>query len=68
VTPREQAAAYDAALAASDERLAAKRRASAAARGEPDPDEVAREFARRFPALADHYRQRAEAERNACPF
>lgn len=64
MTPRE----YDAALAASDERLAAKRRASAAARGEPDPDEVSRQFARTFPALADHYRQRAEAERNMCPY
>lgn len=68
MTPRELAAAYDAALAASDERLAAKRRASAAARGEPDPDEVSRQFARSFPAAAEHYRQRAEAERNACPF
>lgn len=68
MTPAERIAAYEAALAASDERLAAKRRASAAARGEPDPDEVSRQFARAFPAAAEHYRQRAEAERNACPF
>lgn len=68
MTPAERIAAYEAALAASDERLAAKRRASAAARGEPDPDEVSRQFARAFPAAAEHYRQRAEVERNACPF